>query len=62
MAKPARVERPLHERCARCGHSWSFHGKALKRECKAMGCKGGDHGVRCEGFVPITAARLSAVS
>lgn len=61
MAKPAQTERPLHERCARCGHSFSFHGKQLGRECKAMGCKGGATGGRCEGFVPAGRARLSVV-
>ncbi len=41
----------LREKCARCGHSWSFHGKSLDVICKAMGCKGGDDQSRCPGFV-----------
>ena len=40
----------LRAKCARCGHAWSFHGKAREVTCKAMGCKGGDDGVRCTGF------------
>lgn len=40
----------LHTKCERCGHAWSFHGKAKRVECKAMGCKGGKNGARCAGF------------
>lgn len=41
----------LRTRCARCGHSYSFHGKAFEVTCRAMGCKGGPEGSRCPGFV-----------
>lgn len=41
----------LRERCARCGHSYSFHSKRFEATCKAMGCKGGPDGTRCPGFV-----------
>jgi len=49
----------LRERCARCGHAWSFHGKREHVACRAMGCKG-DHGERCPGFIHQTPAALSA--
>lgn len=41
----------LREKCARCSHAWSFHGKAFGKTCRAMGCKGSDDGTRCAGFV-----------
>ncbi len=41
----------LQERCAECGHSFSFHGKTSGRACKAIGCKGGPNGWTCPGFV-----------
>lgn len=41
----------LHAKCPRCGHAWSFHGKAVGVQCKAMGCKGGPDGKRCPGFI-----------
>lgn len=45
------METSLRTRCEACGHTWSFHGKRLGAACKAMGCKGGPDGCRCEGFV-----------
>lgn len=48
----------LREKCARCGHSFSFHGKAIGVTCRAMGCKG-DQGQRCPGFVQQEAVSLS---
>jgi hypothetical protein len=48
-----------HEKCKRCGHAWSFHGKAMKTECKAMGCKGGPRGKRCQGFAVKPVRRSS---
>lgn len=44
----------LREKCARCGHAWSFHGKAMETTCRAMGCKGGQDKTRCPGFVVDT--------
>ena len=41
----------LHEKCAQCGHAWSFHQKAFGATCLAMGCKGGEDNQRCTGFV-----------
>lgn len=41
----------LRTRCGRCGHAWSFHGKSFDEICKAMGCRGGDEGCRCPGFI-----------
>jgi len=46
----------LRAKCARCGHGYSFHGKATDVECKAMGCMGGQDGERCPGFVPAEEA------
>lgn len=55
------AEIDLHTKCARCGHAWSFHGKAERVQCKAMGCKGGAAQARCPGFVSAPdAASLSA--
>lgn len=42
----------LQERCADCGHSFSFHGKRIDRPCRAVGCSGGPNGWTCTGFVP----------
>jgi hypothetical protein len=48
------------EKCAQCGHSFSFHQKAFGKVCRAMGCKGGPDLMRCTGFVSATTkARLS---
>ena len=46
----------LRERCALCGHAFSFHGKALGIPCRAMGCRGGPDDTRCPGFVRTEAA------
>jgi hypothetical protein len=44
------ADESLLARCATCGHSFSFHSKAVGAPCKAMGCKGTD-GHRCTAFV-----------
>jgi hypothetical protein len=50
----------LREKCARCGHAYSFHQKAFTEPCRAMGCKGGPDKTRCQGFVrPEKATSLS---
>lgn len=41
----------LREKCVRCGHAWSFHSKSTTSPCKAMGCRAGDEGQRCGGFL-----------
>jgi len=48
----------LREKCARCGHAWSFHQKAEGKTCRAMGCKGAD-GERCPAFVHAAEPSLS---
>jgi hypothetical protein len=40
----------LQESCAKCGHSFSFHGKSAKGRCKANGCYAGPRGKACTGF------------
>lgn len=42
----------LQERCAACGHSFSFHGKQSGKPCKAIGCHTEPKGWVCTGFVP----------
>jgi hypothetical protein len=49
MGEPLAID--LHQRCDRCGHSFSFHGKTFEVTCRAMGCRGGEDGARCPGFV-----------
>ena len=46
-------ELDLRTKCDRCGHTWSFHGKSFDRECRAMGCRGGEHDVRCPAFIQV---------
>lgn len=45
----ASPEIDLHTRCARCGHTLSFHGRQIGGPCKAMGCKG-EQGHRCTAY------------
>lgn len=54
MPVPARDAR---DKCARCGHVWTFHKKREGAQCKAVGChvKGGEPGERCSGFVAAVA-------
>jgi hypothetical protein len=40
----------LTERCAKCHHSFSFHGKGTK-PCQAIGCHAGPADGRCPKFV-----------
>ncbi len=43
----------LREQCDRCGHTLSFHGKAAKTKCKAVGCRKGPRGKgSCVDFKP----------
>lgn len=46
----------LQERCANCGHAFSFHSKRTDAPCKAIGCHGGPNGWVCTGFVPAEGA------
>jgi hypothetical protein len=51
----------LKTKCARCRHSYSFHGKGTS-PCKATGCHS-SAGAACEGFVePAEAKALSVAS
>lgn len=54
MPVPARDAR---DKCARCGHVWTFHQKREGATCKAVGChvKGSEPGERCTGFVGAVA-------
>jgi hypothetical protein len=41
----------LQERCANCGHSFSFHSKSSETPCKAIGCHAGPDKRPCQGFL-----------
>lgn len=46
--------RDARDKCARCGHPWTFHQKRLGAQCKAVGCHvKGKTGERCEGFLDL---------
>jgi hypothetical protein len=54
MPEPARDAR---SKCARCGHVYTFHRKALGTPCTAVGCHVKDRpGERCGGFLDLQAA------
>lgn len=48
----------MREKCKRCGHAYSFHGRGAKTKCRAVGCKKGPKGMSCPGFVlPVDASK-----
>lgn len=60
-------QRGARDRCARCGHPWSFHRKALGAPCTAAGCRVKDQppGVpeaRCDGFLDLPAPLRAVVA
>lgn len=47
----------MREKCKRCDHPFSFHGRAASSKCRAVGCKKGPKKHPCPGFVlPVDAS------
>ena len=59
------MEPSLTTRCARCGHAYAFHGKALDTPCRAVGCstameRRGLGSDPCPGFLDPSEALVPA--
>lgn len=47
----------MREKCKRCGHAYSFHGRGAGTKCRAVGCKKGPKQAPCPQYVlPVDAS------